>query len=69
MEIIKVLRVGSDVMALQVVDNELFCGLGNKTICVIDIPSLSIKANVQMNEVVQKFILVPGSYDNYLICF
>ena len=37
LEEIKKIRVGSDVISIEIVENEVFCGLSNKTLCVIDI--------------------------------
>ena len=39
---IKKISVGSDAISFEIVEDEIFCGLANKTICILDIESLTI---------------------------
>lgn len=52
MEEVKKIRVESDVISIEIVEDEVFCGLANKTICIIGIEHLEVRAIIVMREVV-----------------
>ncbi len=70
MEEIKNIEVGSHVVSIEVIEQEIFCGLADKTICIINIDTLEKSDTIiKMKEVVKKFLMMPGNYNEYLICF
>ena len=46
------LQLGSELISVEIVEDEVFCGLGNKTICILDKEARAIKGIIQMKEVV-----------------